>query len=235
MRYRPRRRQAHPAADRLDEADGRVADLGLGLDVGQLDRGEAHGGRPDPDGRRADVSLAEMTGAHDPPVLDLDERAQLVRLAEPVARPEILEAVQPVGRRVIVVGDPELEGDLRRPGDRLRRDPGHRGDGRLETLRGHSGHLVRDAADRNPGGVLIINVPRWGHEVAAPRDLHRHMARPSSGSERSPSASRVAYPLRTSAGLRELDQDRSSVLTRLSFLLVLRPSGGTDRRASRQS
>ena len=96
---------------------------GSGLDVGQLDRGEAQRGRPDLHGRRADVALAEMPGVHDPAVLDLDERAQLVRLAEAVARSELLEIDEAIGRRFVVVGDADLERDLRRPGDGLRRDP----------------------------------------------------------------------------------------------------------------
>ena len=87
--HRSRRREAHAPADRLDEAGRRWAHLGFGLDIRQLDRGKAHGGRSDLDRRRADVALTEMAGVHDAPVLDVDERAQLVRLAEAVARPEL--------------------------------------------------------------------------------------------------------------------------------------------------
>jgi hypothetical protein len=83
------------------------------------------------------VTLAEMAGAHDPAVVDLDEGAQLVRLAEAVARPELLEIVDPVRRRLVVVGDAELERDLRRAADGLGRNPGHGGDGRFEALGGH--------------------------------------------------------------------------------------------------
>ena len=74
---------------------------------GQLDGREPHRGGPDLDRRRADVALAEMPGVHDPAVVDLDERPQLVGLAEPVARPERLEIVEPVRRRLVVMGEPE--------------------------------------------------------------------------------------------------------------------------------
>ena len=107
MRDGPRRREAHPAADGLHEAGRRAVDLRLGPDVGQLYRGEAERGRPDLHGRRADVALAEMAGVDDSAVLDLDERAQLVRFAEAVARPELLEIIEMIGRRLVVVGDTE--------------------------------------------------------------------------------------------------------------------------------
>ena len=64
---------------------------------GSWTAGKAQRGRPDLDGRRADVALAEMAGVDDPAVLDLDERAQLVRLAEAVARAELLEIIE-IGR-----------------------------------------------------------------------------------------------------------------------------------------
>ena len=94
VRDRPRRRQAHPAADGLDEARRRLADLRLVLDVGKVDGREAHRRRPDAHGRRADMALAEVAGVHDPAVLDLDERPQLVGLAEPVGRAEVLEVLE---------------------------------------------------------------------------------------------------------------------------------------------
>ena len=114
MRHGPWRREAHPAADRLHEASRRAVDFRLRPDIGQLDRGEAECGRPDLHGCRADVALAKMSGIHDPAVLDLDERAQLVRLAEAVARSELLEIDEAIGRRLVVVGDAGLERDLRR-------------------------------------------------------------------------------------------------------------------------
>ena len=123
VRHGPWRREAHPATDRLHEAGRRAVDLRLGPDVGQLDRGEAKRGWPDFHGRRADVALAQMPDVQDPAVLDLDERTQLVRLAEAVARSELLEIDEAIGWRLVVVGDAGLERDLRWPGDCLRRDP----------------------------------------------------------------------------------------------------------------
>ena len=71
------------------------------------------------------MALAEVAGVHDAAVLDLDEGAQLVRLAELVARSQLLEIVEVIRRRVVVVGDAELERDLRRSRDRFGGDPGH--------------------------------------------------------------------------------------------------------------
>jgi hypothetical protein len=68
------------------------------LDVRQVDRRESHGRRADADRRGADVTLPEVAGVHDPAVVDLDERPQLVRLAEPIGRPELLEVLERVGR-----------------------------------------------------------------------------------------------------------------------------------------
>jgi hypothetical protein len=79
-----------------------------------------------------------MAGVHDPAVFDLDERAQLVRLAKAVARAQRLEVVQVVRWRLVVVRDAQFERDLGRAGDGLGRDPRHRDDGRLEALAGHA-------------------------------------------------------------------------------------------------
>ena len=64
-----------------------------------------------------------MAGVDDSAVLDLDERAQLVRFAEAVARPELLEIIETIGGRLVVVGDAGLERDLRWARDGLGRDP----------------------------------------------------------------------------------------------------------------
>ena len=61
-------------------------------------------------------------------VLDLDPRAQLVRLAEGVRLVQLVEILDPVRRRIVVVGDPELERELRHALDRLGRDPRDRRD-----------------------------------------------------------------------------------------------------------
>jgi hypothetical protein len=151
VRHGPRRWQAHPTTDGLDEPCRRRTDLRLGLDVGQVDRGETQGRRPDPDGRRADVALAQVAGVRDPSIFDLDECAELVRLTEAIARPELLEILKPIRRRLVVVGNADLEWDFRRAGDRLRRDPGHRGDGGLEALDGHGRSPRERVAGWGPG------------------------------------------------------------------------------------
>jgi hypothetical protein len=102
-----------------------------------VDGRETNGGGAHADGRGADVAAPKVPGVHDPTVLDLDERPELVRLAEPIRRPELLEVGQGVRRRLVVVGDAQLERDLRRAGDRLGRDPRDRGDGRLVTADSH--------------------------------------------------------------------------------------------------
>ena len=51
--------------------------------------------------------------------------------------PKLLEIVQVVGRRLVVVGHSHLERDLREAGDRLRGDPGDRRDGRFDSGAGH--------------------------------------------------------------------------------------------------
>ena len=63
-----------------------------------MDRRKTDGGRTDTDGRGADVSLAEVAVPDDASVLDLDERPELVRLAEPVRSAQLLEVIQVVGR-----------------------------------------------------------------------------------------------------------------------------------------
>ena len=144
MRHRPRRRQAHPAADRLHEAGRRGADLGLGWMSGRWTAGKRSAAGPTRTVVAPMWPWPRWPAFDDPAVFDLDERPQLVRLAEAVGRPELLEVLEALGRRFVVVGDAQLERDLRRTGDGFGRDPGHGGDGRLETLRGHGDHLERE-------------------------------------------------------------------------------------------
>lgn len=56
-----------------------------------MDRGKPQRRGANLDGRRADVALAKVAGVHDPAILDLDECAELVCLAEAVARAELVE------------------------------------------------------------------------------------------------------------------------------------------------
>jgi hypothetical protein len=78
----------------------------------------------------------------DPSVLDVDVRPELVRLAKPIRPAKLLEVLELIGRRLVVVGDAHLERDLREAGDGLRRDPGDRRHGRFDPGAGHVGHLI---------------------------------------------------------------------------------------------
>ena len=129
-------------------------------------------GKPDRRGadanrRGPDVALAEVTVGLDPAVLDLDVGAQLVRLPEAIGATELLEIHELVRRRVVVVGDPELERDLRRAADRLRGDPRDRGDGRFEALRGQGdtscGMDVTEPTGALDGDLIIVDDNRRGH------------------------------------------------------------------------
>src|SRR4029079_16482977 len=104
MRDRARRRDAHPAADRLHEPRRRRRYLRLLLDVWHLHRWEPDRRRTDAHGRLADVPLAQVAGRDDPPFLDIDVSAQLVGLAEPIARPQRIEIIDMIGWRLVVVG-----------------------------------------------------------------------------------------------------------------------------------
>jgi hypothetical protein len=74
-----------------------------------------------------------MTIVSDLPVLDLDPRTELVRLAEHVRLAEPVQALDPIRRWIVVMGDPKLEWQLGHAVDRLGRDPRQRSDRRLDT------------------------------------------------------------------------------------------------------
>ena len=103
-------RHSRSATRGLLEAHPAVADLGLVLDRGQRDRGDAELSRAELEASDSDVSAAQVTVARDLAVVtDLDERPQLVRLADASAsqRVEILDHVR---RRVVVVDDADRGG-----------------------------------------------------------------------------------------------------------------------------
>src|SRR5205085_7059082 len=130
--HAPRRRKARAAADGLHEAD-RVLSCLLAADRVVGDARDDDVLAPEAEGGRADVRLAALPVVDDPAVLDLDPPPEVVRLAEAVlvAQPWEVALLQPVGRRVVVVPDPELERQLRQPLDRLGRNPGDGRDGLL--------------------------------------------------------------------------------------------------------
>lgn len=73
-----------------------------------------------------------MAVVHDLAVLHLDERMQVVRLAEGVGLGHRLEVIDDVGWRLVVMGDAHRERNLGQPFYGFRRDPRYGCDGRLE-------------------------------------------------------------------------------------------------------
>jgi len=115
-----RRGQAHVAACRLDEAHLAVAHLGLGLDQRVLHRREGDLAAAELYTRDANAPAARVSAVRDRAVLvDLDPGLELVGLAEHVVLVHRVDIEQPVGRRLVVVGDSPLERQLRHPLDRL--------------------------------------------------------------------------------------------------------------------
>ena len=82
-----RRGHAHVAAGGLDEAHPAVADLRLLLDDRVLHGREAELLGAEPDAGDADDPAAAVALTHDPLAVHLDERLELVRLAERVSFP----------------------------------------------------------------------------------------------------------------------------------------------------
>ena len=91
---------AHPTTDGLDEAHRGLADLRLRLDVRQVHGREADRGRANAHRGCADMPLSEVAAIDNLAVLDLDERAQLVRLPEAVRGPQLLEIGDLIRRRI---------------------------------------------------------------------------------------------------------------------------------------
>ena len=116
----PGRGHTGPAAARLDERD-RMAGRGhVRVEVGERDRLEDRLAAADLQGGRSDLAAAGLTEVDDPPVLDLDPGSQLVREAKAVGPAQLVEVVDHVGRRLVVVRNPDLERELGREAvDRL--------------------------------------------------------------------------------------------------------------------
>jgi len=57
-------------------------------------------------------------------VVDVDPGLQDVGEAEPVRGPQLLDVAEDIGRRIVVVGEPGVEGRPGSAGDRLGGDPG---------------------------------------------------------------------------------------------------------------
>ncbi len=153
--------QAGPSAGRLGEAHPAVAHLGRRLQVRQrhglelmVEAAHTHGGRPQQTAPRVSVAghLAAPVGLH--------PRRQHVGEPEPVGRPQCLEVLDDVGRRVVVVGEPGVECHAGPPAYRFRWDPREAGDGALDS---HSSMV-----DPHPGDFDCAHSPS-GVGLAPPR------------------------------------------------------------------
>src|SRR4029079_18150913 len=122
--------KAGAAADGLDESNLVLANLGLGPEGLEGDTLEDEIFWAELERRRADVARALMPVPDDLAVLDLDPGPEVICLAETVfvAQPRESAGSDPVGGWLVVVADPELEGDLGHALDCLRGDPGNGGD-----------------------------------------------------------------------------------------------------------
>jgi hypothetical protein len=124
----PGRGHARLATGRLGEPDHPVAGLGLPAQVGEGDAGEGQADPGQPHAGVAHVPPAQVPVAGDAAVaVDLDEGPQLVGEADGAGVEQALQVVEVVGRRQVVAGHPQLEGQLHHPLDGLSRDPRHRG------------------------------------------------------------------------------------------------------------
>src|SRR5829696_4177521 len=114
------------AADGLDEANLVLAHLGVGPQGLEGDTLEDEILRAELERGRADVAVAFVPVVDDLAVLDLDPGPEVFRLTEAVlvAQPREIAGADPVGRRLVVMADPHLEGDLGHALDCLRGDPG---------------------------------------------------------------------------------------------------------------
>src|SRR6478672_12637570 len=132
--HRPRSGEAGATANGLDKADVRTY-LRFRLKHLERDAGNPDALRTSWEGRRTDQPTTLVAKARDAAVLHLDPCHQLVCLAKPILITEPLEVarLEAIRRSLVVMAYPELERQLRKPLDRIRRDPRDGGDGRLDT------------------------------------------------------------------------------------------------------
>src|SRR4029453_15388956 len=138
----PRRRDAHPTTGALHELDPVRPAFGLVLDQRILDIREGKQLRPELHGGRTEVRFAGIAAVANRPPVDFDPRSQLVCLTNSACVAQALEValLDAIRRRVVVVGDPELERQLRHALDRFRGEPPDRSD-RLHDPHADPPHL----------------------------------------------------------------------------------------------
>jgi hypothetical protein len=83
-------------------------------------------------------------------VVDLDPGPQLVGEADGAGVEQALEVVEPVGRRQVVVGHPQLERQLHHSLDGLPRDPRHRR---------HRGLDPHASSTSSEPGIVVWRIP----------------------------------------------------------------------------
>ena len=136
-------REPRSTAGRLHEGDFVRRDGGLPLDVtmplgGQHDAQSSSGDRREPH-----ETVARVPATGDPSVFDVDVGAEPVGESELAASPHAFQIRERQRRRRVVVHDTAGEGKSQEPGDRIRRDPGDRGDRSLDSHQHSARH--RDA------------------------------------------------------------------------------------------
>jgi len=119
------RGQAGPAADGLGEAHPAIALLRIPAQSGQQRVLERVPQGAQPDGGVPDQAATAVAAAIDlAPRADLDPAAQEVGEPEFVTRPQRLEVVDLIRRRIVVVGESTVEGHPGTAGHSFGRDPG---------------------------------------------------------------------------------------------------------------
>ena len=178
---------------RLHEAHRCRRDFRLAPELGEADRLERRL-LAEPHGGGAHHRAAGVAVVDDLPVLDFDPRAEPVREAEAVGGAQALEVFDHVGRRVVVVRDADLEGQLGHARHRLRRDPRDRRDRRLDAHQHTSLPLAPKVitaghGPRPRGARRGVAPSSW-----APRSSPSTSTRPRAGSASAHSRSHSCLP-----------------------------------------
>jgi len=156
----PRGGEAGPTSRRLDESDRTLAHVRRLLEDGERHRLElvmepGHSHR-----RRSHEAAPEVTAPGHPAVLDVHPRRQDIGEAEPIGHPQVLEVLDVVGRRLVVVGESGIEGHAGSSAYGLGGDPRQGGHGAL----GSHAAMVSLMRTRRHGGRSLSGV--W---LAPPR------------------------------------------------------------------
>ena len=156
-------REPGSTAGRLHEGDFVRGHGGLPLDVTV-----ALGGQHDPKRSRGDRRephelVARVAATGDPSVLDVDVGAEPVGESELAASPHAVQIGERQRGRRVVVHDSSGKRKSQKPGNRIRRDPGNRGDRSLDShQRSNRGSLAVDRAEQR---VVETPVATPGEQV----------------------------------------------------------------------